>query len=112
MRLDLQHLRRQPLTWLLAFVLWLPAAQWFAAVHVLEHLHEAATTVDVEPKGLTACDTCVVAAALQAAAPVPQVAPPALPALAHAGPATLATAQVAAAPALPYRSRAPPLPHA
>jgi hypothetical protein len=112
MRFDLQQLRRRPLTWLFALVLWLPVAQWAAAVHVLEHLHQATSSAGAEPKGLTACDTCVVAASLQAAAPVPQVAPPALPVLAQAGPDTRATAQVAAAPTLPYRSRAPPLPHA
>ena len=112
MRWDLQQLRRRPLTWLLALVLWLPVVQWAAAVHVLEHLHEAATSSAAEPKGLTACDTCVVAASLQAAAPVPRFAPPALPVLAQADPDTRTTAQVAGAPTFPYRSRAPPLPHA
>ncbi|HEX7889123.1 MAG TPA: hypothetical protein VF522_07170 [Ramlibacter sp.] len=113
MRFDgFQQLRQQPLRWLLVLALWLPFAQWAAAVHVLEHLHETTITADAEPKGLTACDTCVVAAALQAAAPVPPALPPALPTAGQSTPDGPVAAQVTAAPHLPYRSRAPPLPHA
>jgi hypothetical protein len=103
-------LRTSRLSWLLVLALWLPVAQWTAAMHVLVHLQEADNGHDGGHDGLAACD--VAAASLHAAAP-----PPPLPA---APPADSPRARYQAlapgiGPAhspLPYRSRAPPLPHA
>lgn len=104
----LQAAARRHFAWLLALALWVPVAQWVAATHLLVHLQEALAAAEPEPDGLSACDTCVVAAALHAAAPPPATAPASPPPEARVLRLPATTADVAAATPLGYRSRAPP----
>lgn len=60
--------------WLLALVLWLPAAQTFAALHVLSHVPTVQTaradTADVTHLvGQKVCDVCLAAMAIAGGAP-------------------------------------------
>jgi hypothetical protein len=88
--------------WLLALALWLPVAQWVAATHFLQHLHTSAGDEREQPAQLPAsCETHLIAAAISGGAPPP-----------HALPQVAVADGVATPPYLPYRSRAPPLPHA
>jgi len=111
--------RTRRFAWLLALALWLPVAQWTAATHALLHLHPATGsqgTADDErrqPAQLPGpCDLCVVAAAIGGAAPL--AAAPSMPVAQVAGdpPAYRPALAPLAAPALAYRSRAPPALHA
>jgi hypothetical protein len=108
-----RSVRCRPFAWLLAFALWLPVAQWLAATHVLQHLHTSASEERDRPAHLPApCEICLDAAAISGGAPLP-AAPLVLPALPpHALPQVALAEGVATPPTLPYRSRAPPLPHA
>jgi hypothetical protein len=105
--------RCRPLAWLLALALWLPVAQWVSATHVLHHLHTRSGEAREEPAQLPAsCDIHLAVAAISGGAPLPATRPP-LPALPpHALPQLAVADGVATRPSLPYRSRAPPLPHA
>jgi hypothetical protein len=106
-------LRTRWSAWLLAWALCLPVAQWASAAHALLHLKSvAAEERDSPAKMPVACDICVVAATLGAAAP--GTPPPAFVAAPAPHAAPLATfAQAPALAFLPaYRSRAPPLLHA
>ena len=104
---------RRSWAWLLAFALWLPAAQWAAATHTLLHLHAA---VSGEPEPATAlpdaCELCVVAAAVAGGAPATD--PAALPASPAPQPQPSWTELAWPGPPapLPYLTRAPPPPHA
>jgi hypothetical protein len=99
--------------WLLVFALWLPGAQWAAAAHTLLHLH---TSIIGDPDRVAqlpgACELCIAAATVGSGGAVAPL--PALPGLepGAAAPLFLAHAAPASRTALPYRSRAPPLPHA
>ena len=106
-------LRSRRLGWLLAFALWLPVAQWASASHALLHLH-ASVKEQRDPASLaaSACDLCVVAAALGSGAPTPVIAMPAGIELPHATPAFAPRAHHIVAPARFYASRAPPSLHA
>lgn len=101
------------LAWLLALALWLPAAQLVATAHAFRHLH-AISVPDRSPDEPlpAACDLCVVAAAITAAAPPAAALPVLPPALPHAQPAAPIPAGERVAASTPYRSRAPPFPHA
>jgi hypothetical protein len=115
--MTLAHLRRtlriRPWAWLLVLAVWLPAAQWVAATHVLVHL-QAARSADRGDVGLAAgCDLCVAAAAVTGSAPAPAAPVAALPVLPpQAQPGPVAARPPFLLPLLAYRSRAPPLPHA
>jgi hypothetical protein len=100
--------------WLLAWALCLPVAQWASAGHALLHLQAAASTSDGgKPAPLPAyCDTCVLAATIGGAAPLPQPAAVTPVVLPQAAPPVHQASRHYAAVALNYRSRAPPLPHA
>ena len=106
-------LRSRRFAWLLAFALWLPAAQFAAASHALLHLH-ASVKEQRDPASLApgACDLCVVAAALGAGAPAPALASAPAPDLPQAAPVFLPPARHPAAPPRFYASRAPPPLHA
>ena len=110
--------RTRRFAWLLALALWLPVAQWTAATHALLHLHAAAGTQGAaderrQPAQLPGpCDLCVVAAAIGGAAPLPAAHGVPLAQVAGDPPAYLPQAALFAAPALAYRSRAPPALHA
>lgn len=103
--------------WLLALVLWLPAAQTFAALHVLSHAQTAQTaqtaqadTADVTHLvGQKVCDACLAAMAI--AGGVPPVE--SFNYLQIAGPDTAPRVEWVqaffAVPAQVYESRAPPL---
>jgi hypothetical protein len=108
-----RSVRCRRFAWLLALALWLPVAQWVAATHFLQHLHTSAGDEREQPAQLPAsCETHLIAAAISGGAPLP-AAPPPLPALPpHALPRLAVADGVATRPHLPYRSRAPPLPHA
>ena len=72
--MDLARLRahaHKRFTWLLALVLLLPAAQTFAALHVLAHVQTAqAETADVTHLvGQKVCDVCLAAMAITGAIP-------------------------------------------
>ena len=106
-------LRSRHLGWVLAFALWLPAAQWAAATHALLHLGAATAERGEPPAHLpSSCDTCVVAAAIGGAAPVAEVVAALPPRLPVAQPPASVVRSHPLAPAAAYRSRAPPLPHA
>jgi hypothetical protein len=103
--------------WLLALVLWLPAAQWAAASHALLHLQSASQPSpdndNDRPAHLAAaCGTCLVAAGLGCAAPPSNPQATLLPRPPVAQPLAPAALVVALAPPASYRSRAPPLTHA
>lgn len=105
--------RRGSMAWLLALVLWLPVAQWAAASHALLHLPGAAADRGDAPAHPPApCDTCIVAAALGAAAPQSPAAIALLPGLHQAHPQAPQPADALLPVAAPYRSRAPPSLHA
>jgi hypothetical protein len=106
-------LRSRWSAWLIAWALCLPVAQWATAAHGLLHARALAGEEREAPAKLpVACDLCVVAATIAAAAP--GQAPPALHTLASVR-AQPAPPRIAA-PSLPflasYRSRAPPFLHA
>ena len=100
------------LSWLLlCLALLLPVAQVAAASHGYAHTGEDVAAAHLQKKAASAlhCDLCVTAAALHGGA-LPS-APMALPAphAPHAAPLAAACDTPEAAPALAYRSRAPPL---
>jgi len=104
--------RFRPFAWLLlAFALWLPAAQWVAATHAQRHLHQDAGDGYEPPAQLPGyCGVCLDAAAIGGAAPLP-ASPPAPPTLPPHAPPLVALAEgLDAEPSLPYSSRAPPFP--
>lgn len=106
--------RSRRFAWLLALALWLPAAQWAAATHALLHLHDS-VVVDHEAGGDPAahlpgnCDLCIVAAALGSGAAATEGLQAFAQTVPAARPAWHAVAAPAGPPALPYRSRAPPV---
>lgn len=106
-------LKSRRFAWLLAFVLWLPAAQWASATHTLLHLN-ASLGGERDPGAPPAavCDLCVVAASVGSGGAAPHIAATAVVVAPPLGPAFFAPAAPALRPSLPYRSRAPPLPHA
>ena len=99
--------------WLLALALLLPVAQWALAAHALQHV-QGSVGDGHDPAGplAAACHTCVVAAAIGGAAPLPATHNAPAPLQPRLQPQHRQAAAVSAAPALPYRSRAPPLPRA
>ena len=112
--MDLARLRahaHKRFAWLLALALLLPAAQTFAALHVLSHVQTArADTADVTHLvGQKVCDVCLVAMAIAGGAPSVE----SFNYLQIAGPDTAPRAEwfhaFFAVPAQAYESRAPPL---
>ena len=101
---------RHPLSWVLGLALALCGAQMAAAAHEYGHIATAASSHDeAHPAAAHDCPTCLLAAALGAAAP----APDAIVLVAPLAPApALAPAERRFAPrvALAYASRAPPAP--
>ena len=95
--------------WALLLALLLPLAQGVAASHAVTHHGTPAQQRDAAPSALDAhCTLCLIAAPVGAGA-LPSAAPTsAAPAAAHVAPQTAAAIQRAIAPALAYRSRAPP----
>jgi hypothetical protein len=111
--------RTRRFAWLLALALWLPVAQWSAATHALLHLHAATGTQGAadderrQPAQLPGpCDLCVVAAAIGGAAPLPDAASVPVTQVAGDPPVHRPASALFPAPALAYRSRAPPALHA
>lgn len=96
--------------WLLAWALCLPVAQWASAAHALLHLQSAVAGEQRDaPEQLPAsCDTCVVAASLGGAAPVPLAGFATAVALPHALAASFASAPARAVAYSAFLSRAPP----
>ena len=115
--MSLPHHSRRPrpgLTWLLWLALVLPIAQSAALWHgLVQHESAAGGAVGANdgkqlPHG-SHCELCLAAAGVTGAAPMAAlVAMPLLSGADRAAPPA-AAARVAAAPALAYRSRAPPL---
>lgn len=115
--MELARLRahaHQRFAWLLALVLWLPAAQTFAALHVLSHAQTVQTaqadTADITHLvGQKVCDVCLAAMAIAGSAPPVE----SFNYLQIAGPDTAPQAEwfqaFFAIPAQVYESRAPPI---
>jgi hypothetical protein len=97
--------------WLQALLLalLLPLAQGVAATHAITHHGTPTPQRDAAPSALDAhCTLCLIAAPVGAGA-LPSTAPTtAAPTAVHAVPQAAATVDPASAPALAYRSRAPP----
>jgi len=95
--------------WLVWLALLLPLAQAAARLHVHQHDEASSALKGKQAAVAAACELCVVAAAA-GGAPLPSVEAPWLPAATPvAAPAIRAVAlRVAARPAAPYLSRAPP----
>ncbi len=103
-------LTRRCLAWLVWLGLLLPFAQVAAVAHSLAHVRsEQSRDVDGKqaPRAMH-CDLCLLGAAVGSAAPLADVAPPALLVVPHATPLAVRAPVRAAVPAHPYRSRAPP----
>jgi hypothetical protein len=103
---------RRGLGWLLGLALLLPMAQLASAWHGVAHLRAEVAADDggKQAQGAAHCELCLLAAAVGGGA-LPSLSPSlALPAARHAAPAPEPAALRAAAPALAYRSRAPPPP--
>ena len=102
------RLRRIGFGWWLGLLLALPLAQSAAAWHEVSHLGGAASHDDASLPHDGACALCLAAAAVDAGglpvAALPVLAPDVTLALVPLAP----VAAPAAAPALAYRSRAPP----
>ena len=98
--------------WLLWLGLLLPMAQLAAATHALSHARTATSSRDdptSQSQHFAHCDLCLTAAAIGGAAPVAERPPFAMPALAASPPDDVLRLPPAIAPALAYRSRAPPV---
>lgn len=93
--------------WALLLALLLPLAQGVAASHAITH--HGTPQRDAAPSALDAhCSLCLIAAPVGAGA-LPSTPPTtAPPTAAHEAPQTAAAVESAGAPALAYRSRAPP----
>jgi hypothetical protein len=93
--------------WMLLLALWLPLAQGVAARHAVTH--HGTLQRDAAPSALDShCAQCLIAAPIGACA-LPSTAPAvAAPRAVHAVPFGATVADTASAPALAYRSRAPP----
>ncbi len=98
--------------WLLWLGLLLPMAQLAAATHALSHARTATSSRDdptSQSQHFAHCDLCLTAAAIGGAAPVADPAPFATPAFGTTPPRDMLRVRPAIAPALAYRSRAPPV---
>ena len=97
--------------WLLWLGLLLPIAQLAAATHALSHARTATSSRD-DPSSqahFVHCDLCLTAAAIGGAAPVAEPASLATPVFDASPPRDVVHVAPAVAPALAYRSRAPPV---
>ena len=102
-------LRSRGPAWLLAWALCLPFAQWVSATHALLHLHSVAVDDRDAPAQMPAfCDTCVVAATIGGAAPLPLVDLPVAVPFAHAKPQAWRSALPYSTSFPSFRARAPP----
>jgi hypothetical protein len=102
-------LRARGHAWLLAWALCLPLAQWACATHALLHLHAVASEDRDAPAQMPAfCDTCVVAAVIGGAAPLPVAGLPVAAPIAQAAPELRTAAPPRTSPFLAFRTRAPP----
>jgi hypothetical protein len=106
-------IRSRQARWLLVLALaWLPAAQWAASAHALLHLRGVSTS-DTPGHLPAAGGLCLVAASVGGGgAPPAQVSTPVPPPAPQAIAIAPTSRFVSLATAAPYRSRAPPLPHA
>ena len=97
--------------WLLWLGLLLPMAQLAAATHALSHARTASSRDDSNSQAqhFAHCDLCLTAAAIGGAAPAADPAPLATPTFDTSPPRDLLRRPPAVAPALAYRSRAPPV---
>lgn len=97
--------------WLLWLGLLLPIAQLAAATHALSHTRTATSSRD-DPSSqahFVHCDLCLTAAAIGGAAPVAEPASLATSVFDASPPRDVVHVAPAVAPALAYRSRAPPV---
>ncbi|MCW5657822.1 MAG: hypothetical protein KIT60_08965 [Burkholderiaceae bacterium] len=95
--------------WALLLALVLPLAQGAAARHAVAHHGAPAHERDAAPNALdTTCAQCLLSAPVGAGALPPTTPAFTPPQTAHAAPKGARLVQAAGAPALAYRSRAPP----
>jgi hypothetical protein len=107
LRLPADH--RLRLAWLLCLALLLPLAQSMAGWHLLSHVHTSATHDDDATTAGEACDLCLLAAGVASGGVATTGRALAAPAPAADWQGAILAASWIAAPALAYRSRAPPL---
>ena len=107
MRSSLHPTSRRRLSWLLWFGLLFVCAQAAANAHAISHLGQELGSRD---GGLVHahCELCLIGASIGGAAPTAEAAPAPHPAVRHVLVAAQPRSLEPGAPALAYRSRAPP----